>query len=315
MLKINSATDSSYGADKITEQLHQKLTKLFDQELALALVTTGTAANCISLRAMVPGHGTILCANEAHLNNDEGQAPELLLGGAKLRSFSTKERKFDCEQARQWIKKAKSMIPHAGLPSAITITYASEWGDTYSSHELREIRTLCDDENLVLHIDGARLANALVAQNLSAAEFLKIARPDALSFGLTKNGALAAEAVVMFNRNYWQSLKFAQKQLAQLISKTRFMAVQFTSLLEKDLWLELARHANDCAQSLAKKLTQHPEVKLAVPLKTNQVFVHMPEAVAQKLQQQGLRFHPWEKDVWRFVCAWNTELDLSFKIN
>lgn len=306
LANLNSGNDSSYGNDSNSQALKLKLSDLFNHEIALALVATGTAANCIALRSTTPGHGTILTTQEAHLNNDEGQAPELMLGGAKIRCFSTDQRKFDVVSAKKWIEKAKAMKPHAGLPSTISITHANEWGDLYSLQELRDIRELCDQENLALHIDGARLANALGAQNLTLQEFYKIARPDVLSFGLTKNSGLVAEAVIAFNSKYFDSLIFAQKQLGQLLSKTRFMAVQFNTLLDKNLWLDLATHANSMAMILSETLCQKFDLKLASPVKTNQVFVHMSAETANLLSKKGAKFHNWDGDIYRFVCSWST---------
>lgn len=307
MFQANIATQASYGNDEVSQQLKRKFTELFATEVWPVLVSTGTAANCASLRALTPGHGTVIIANEAHLNNDEGQAPELLLGGAKLRGFSTPEHKLDLAAARAWVHKARAMFPHAGNPKTVSITQTTEWGDVYSLQELREVRAFCDEEKLKLHIDGARIANALAAQNLSLKEFYNIVKPDALSFGLTKNGGLMAEAVLVFDAELAIELRLAQKQLGQLLSKTRFIAAQFLALLKNDLYLELAQQANSQTSELVSILESHKEIKIIGKPKTNQVFAKIPHPLAKQLQDAGVLFYNWEQDSWRFVCSWATE--------
>ncbi len=301
--KANHGNSASYGNDESSLKLKGILAKFFDQELEYVLTSTGTAANCIALRSICSPFGTILTTQEAHLHNDEGQAPELLLSGAKLRTFSTPERKLDLVQAKAWVEKAIAMKPHAAKPCAVSITQSSEWGDVYSLQELRDIRSFCDQYNLLLHIDGARISNALVAQNLTAKEFINIAKPDVLSFGLTKNGALMAEAVILFNLNFSDSLVFCHKQVGQLMSKTRFYSSQFITMLKDDLWRDLAEQANDQASKLSKVFTDH-SFELALKSKTNQVFVHLPSPVVDKLQAAGAKFYPWQGDIYRFVTSW-----------
>tara|TARA_R110000868_G_scaffold117600_14_gene312481 strand:- start:20191 stop:21207 length:1017 start_codon:yes stop_codon:yes gene_type:complete len=312
--QANHGNSASYGNDELSIELRKALTKFFDQELKYVLTSTGTAANCVALRSICPVYGTILTTQEAHLHNDEGQAPELLLSGAKLRTFSTPDRKLDLVQAKVWVEKAISMKPHAAKACVISITQSSEWGDIYSLQELRDIRAFCDHYKLLLHIDGARLSNALVAQNLSAKEFIKIARPDVLSFGLTKNGALMAEAVILFNLEFSDSLAFCHKQVGQLMSKTRFYSAQFLAMLKDDLWRDLAQQANEHALKLSQIFTDH-SFELALKTKTNQVFVKLPAAVAKKLQSAGAQFYPWQDDTYRFVSSWMSSEDdlLSLK--
>tara|TARA_R110000868_G_scaffold209490_1_gene459296 strand:- start:1287 stop:2294 length:1008 start_codon:yes stop_codon:yes gene_type:complete len=306
--QVNQGNTASYGVDEQSKQLSKTLKKLFDQDLSFVLTSTGTAANCISLRTICPGHGAILTTSEAHLNNDEGQAPELLLSGAKLRTFSNAQKKLDLVQAQAWVNKALAMKPHAGKACAVSITQSTEWGDVYSLQELRDIREFCDRNSLLLHIDGARLTNALVSQNLTAAEFVKIARPDILSFGLTKNGALMAETVILFNPNFDDQLAYAHKQVGQLMSKTRFFAAQFLTMLTDGLWRDLATTANDQTAKLAN-IFNEAGLELVQKPKTNQVFAKLPEQTAKKLQDGGVLFYPWQDDIYRFVTSWMTTDD------
>src|SRR5690606_18766078 len=162
-------------------------------------------------------------------------------------------------------------------------------------------------EKLKLHIDGARIANALAAQNLSLKEFYNIVKPDALSFGLTKNGGLIAEAVLVFDHDIATELKYAQKQLGQLLSKTRFIAAQFLALLNNDLFIQLATAANDRSAELIDTLSEHSDIEIIGKPKTNQVFARIPQELAKKLQDKGVLFYNWEGDSWRFVCSWATK--------
>lgn len=304
---INSDNCSSYGNDPKSEELRKKLSQLFDRPCWIALTSTGTAANCVSLKTLTPTYGCIISSDDAHIHHDEGQAPELLLSGAKIRTFSTAQNKIDLDAARIWIEKSNGLKPHAGLASTVSVTYASEWGDLYSLQELRDIRSFCDQYQLKLHVDGARFSNALVAQNLSLKEFHNILKPDAISFGLTKNGGFMAECVVVFNQTHAEALAYHHKQSAQLLSKTRFIATQFLTLLNNDQWLSLAKHANDMAVQLANIFTEFSAIELAIPVKTNQVFVKMDSSLAQKLTNQNVLFYKWKEDIYRFVCSWHTE--------
>ncbi len=306
---INSENSGSYGSDEESKKLKNKLSDLFGCDLLFALVSTGTAANCVALRTLCPSYGTVLTSQESHLNNDEGQAPELFLAGGKLRTFSTSDKKFDLVAAQHWVDKATKMTPHAAKPSCVSITYATEWGDLYSVQELRDLKSFCDHNKLFLHVDGARFANGLVANQLSAKEFVSILKPDALSFGLTKNGALQAEMIVLFNLDFKDHFYFIHKQAAQLMSKTRFISAQILALLEKDLWLDLAIHANEKASQLKESLKDHHSFKIVNSAKTNQLFVQMNEKTKHVLEKQGCLFYHWQDDIYRFVTSWMTSDD------
>lgn len=306
MAGINTANSASYGSDEESKKLKNKLSDLFGSDLLFALVSTGTAANCVALRTLCPSYGTVLTSDESHLNNDEGQAPELFLSGGKLRTFSTSDKKFDLVAAQHWIDKATKMKPHAAKPSCVSITYATEWGDLYSVQELRDLRSFCDHNKLFLHVDGARFANGLVANQFSAKEFVAILKPDALSFGLTKNGALQAEMIILFNQDFKDHFFYIHKQAAQLMSKTRFISAQILELLEKDLWLNLAQYANDKAKQLKDIFKSHHSFKIKNSGKTNQLFVQMDEETKQTLEKQGCLFYHWQEDTYRFVTSWMT---------
>ncbi len=306
LARINHKNSNSYGADEFSQTLNDKLSELFGCNLESVLVSTGTAANCVALKTFCPSYGTVLSTFESHLNNDEGQAPELFLSGGKIRTFSNAHKKLDLTSANDWIVKSKKMAPHAGKAKCVSITYATEWGDLYSLQELREIRSFCDKHNLLLHVDGARFANALVSAKLSAAEFYKIAKPDALSFGLTKNGALQAEIVVLFNLQFKDEFKFIHKQAGQLLSKTRYSAIQTLELLKDDLWLDLASHANSMTVELKKLFEKNRVFNIINSGKTNQLFVEMDEKSKSILEKNGCSFYHWQDNTYRFVTSWIT---------
>lgn len=306
MTSINIGNSGSYGSDEVSKKLKKRLTELFAKDLCVALVSTGTAANCIALRTLCPSYGTVLTTNESHLHNDEGQAPEFFLSGGKLRTFSTTNKKFDIKAGQGWIHKATKMAPHAAKPSALSITYTTEWGDLYSLQELRDLRDFCDQNTLYLHVDGARLANGIKASQLSAQEFISILNPDALSFGLTKNGALQAEMVILFNMSFADHFFYIHKQAGQLMSKTRFISEQILALLEKDLWLDLAHTANESANELSQIFKANNAFKILNTGKTNQLFVQMNEETKKFLETKGCLFYHWQDDIYRFVTSWMT---------
>tara|TARA_R110002049_G_scaffold31318_2_gene106253 strand:- start:672 stop:1694 length:1023 start_codon:yes stop_codon:yes gene_type:complete len=309
VLKVNQKNSSSYGADEYSQTLKDTLSDHFGCDLDIVLASTGTAANCIALRTFCPSFGSVLTTEESHLNNDEGQAPELFLSGGKVKTFSTSDKKLDLLKATNWIHKAKRMTPHAGKPACVSITYATEWGDLYSLQELREIRSFCDEHKLLLHVDGARFANAICSAQLTPKEFYNILKPDALSLGLTKNGALQAEVVVLFNLKYKDDLRYVHKQAGQLLSKTRFFSAQILEILKDDLWLELASHANERASELKKIFDKTNRFKVINSGKTNQLFIEMDKKSKDILEKNNCLFYHWQDNTYRFVTSWMTTKD------
>jgi threonine aldolase len=264
---------------------------MFECEVAVFLVATGTAANALALAHLSPPWGAVLCHEEAHIATDECGAPEFFGGGLKLVSLPGAAGKIaGATLARaldgQWGG------PHHVSPSVLSLSQASEAGTIYRVHEIRELADLAHARGLAVHVDGARLGNALARMNASPAEATWKAGVDALSFGATKGGALAAEAVVLFDRARAAHMPDRRKRAGHLVAKHRFLAAQMEAYCADGLWLSLARHANAMADRLAAGLVAIG-VAPVFPVEANEVFVALPARMDARLKAQGALYYPW----------------------
>jgi len=309
---VNVGFVPSYGADLYTECLTAKLGEIFEHEVVVFPVATGTAANVLALSCLTRPYGAIIAHDEAHIFTDEAGAPEFFTGGAKIIGVSAHDGLLPPAAIDQIMARAESMGVHHVLPECVSITNASEWGTIYDRGELETLGETCRRHNLKLHMDGARFANALVSANHTPADLTWRAGVHALSFGGTKNGAMAAEAVVFFDPSHAEGFARRRKRGGQLWSKHRYLSAQMNALLENDLWLANATHANAMAALLADGLTALPGVRLAQKVQANEVFVVLPAEISQRLQTAGVKFYEWipvpgTTDVaWRFVTSWIT---------
>lgn len=305
---VNDGTAMPYGNDELTRQVERRIAGIFERDCAVFLVGTGTAANVLSLAALTPPWGVIYCHPESHINMDECGAPEFYTGGAKLQPVPGAHGRIAAADLDAAITGAG--VVHHSQPAAISLTQATEAGTAYTPAHLGAISEVARRHGLGLHVDGARFANALVHLGHSPAELTWKAGVDVLSFGATKNGALAAEAVVVFDKAKAASLGFRRKRGGQLWSKMRFLAAQFDAYLEDDLWLTSARHANAMAAELARGLRTIPAARVEHPVEANEIFVSLPEAVIRGLEADGFRFYRWMDDgstTLRLVASFNTE--------
>ncbi len=305
----NEGQEAAYGDDTITGRLGDRFRDLFETELAVLPVATGTAANAISLAALTPPYGAIYCHREAHIEVDECGAPELFTGGAKLVVLDGPDGKFDAATFADALARAGAGDVHRVQPAAVSITQASECGTLYALDEIAAIAEVAHDHGLALHMDGARFANAVAALGCSPAEATWRAGVDVLSFGATKNGALAAEAIVSFRPDLARELAFRRKRGGHLFSKMRFLSAQLEAYVSDDLWLRNARHANRCARLLGDGLGEVPGAALAHPVEANEVFPRLPEAVIEGLVAAGFSFYRWGGEgstTLRLVTAFNT---------
>lgn len=298
-----------YGDDEITQRLRQRFCELFETNLSMFPVATGSAANALALSVVTPPYGAIYCHAEAHINVDECGAPELFTGGAKLVTLPGENGKLTAETLAHALAHAGIGFVHHVQPAAVSITQATEAGTVYTLEEIRAIAQVARQYNLPLHMDGARFANALVSLGCTPAEMTWKAGVDMLSFGATKNGAIAAEAVLFFYPEQAAGFEYRRKRGGHLFSKMRFLSAQLEAYLTDDLWLRNAAHANRMAQRLGTGLQQIPGVTLAYPVEANELFVRFPDPVLQGLQADGFRFYAWESDgrsMVRLVTAFNT---------
>jgi len=282
-----------YGNDEITAGVRQRLSDIFEREVEIFAVATGTSANSLSLAALSPQWGAVFCHEMAHIQQDECGAPEFFTGGAKLMPLAGSDGKLHAAALDATLAAAGAGVVHHAQPAAVSLTQASECGTVYSAAEVGAIGEVCRKHKLGLHMDGARFANALVGLNVSAADITWRAGVDILSFGATKNGALAAEAIVVFDKALAATLPFRRKRAGHLFSKMRFLTAQLEAYLAEDLWLKSAGHSNAMARRLSDGLQALKGVRLLYPVQANEIFPIMPVAMKTRLEAAGFSFYEW----------------------
>ena len=292
LARVNVGTVHSYGDDPETQRLTTLAREVFETELVIYPVATGTAANALALAVLVPPFGAVYCHETAHINTDECGAPEFFTGGAKLLALASPDGKLSAGQLAAPVAHAREMGVHHVLPAAVSISQATEWGTVYQPDELKALTAAAHAHGLHVHMDGARFANAVAHLGCTPAEASWQSGVDLLSFGATKNGALAAEAVIFFKPELARDFEMRRKRAGHLWSKLRYLSAQLVACLEQDLWLRHARHANALATRLAQGLARHGLTPLQ-PVEANEVFVAMPARLIAALRAQGFQFYEW----------------------
>ena len=290
--RINHGTVHSYGDDAETRRLTSLAQDVFECELVIHPVATGTAANALALAALVPPFGGVYCHDIAHINTDECGAPEFFSGGAKLLALTSPDGKISAEQLAAPVAHAREMGVHHVLPAAVSVSQATEWGTVYRREELAALAAAAHGYGLRVHMDGARFANAVAHLACTPAEASWKCGVDVLSFGATKNGALAAEAVIFFKPELAREFEMRRKRAGHLWSKMRFLSAQLTACLDNELWLRHGRHANALATRLAQGLRQHG-IPLLQQVEANEVFAAMPQTLIDALRAQDFEFYEW----------------------
>ncbi len=295
--------DNPYDGDRLSAELDAAFTALFGRECAALWVATGTAANCLALATMCAPHGGVVCHREAHIEVDEGGAPGFYLHGAKLMLAEGEGAKLTPEDIAALIDPIRNDV-HQVQPHAIAITQASEYGRTYTPGELAGLGAFAKGRKLGLHMDGARFANAAAFLGGSAVEAARSASGpvDSLAFGFIKNGGMGAEAVILFDPERAAEVRYRRKRAGHLQCKGRYLAAQILAMLDGDLWLANAAHANAAAQEVAAGCGE----RLLHPVEANELFVHLTQAERAALRAQDFAFYDWGAQSARFVTAWNT---------
>jgi len=308
VIAANSGIAGSYGDDEWSLALKNKLSEIFETEVEVFLAVTGTASNALALSALAPVFGKIYCHELSHINTDECGAPELFTGGAKLIPMRSSNGRIDAIDLAETIRGSGNV--HVTQPSVVSVTMSCETGTVYQLDEIKAISKIAHDNKMSMHMDGARFANALVSLDVSPAEMTWKSGVDVLTLGGTKNGCLAAEAVVFFKPEMVGNFPFLHKRSGQLLSKMRFISSQLEAYLTDDVWLRNARHANAMAKILSEGLNSFANIKLAYPTQSNEVFVHLPRDVIDYLNSSGYDINEEELDgkAVRFVTAWNSEV-------
>ena len=293
IIEANHGAVASYGADHLTARLRARANELFETEVAIFPVSTGTAANALALSQIAPPFGAIYCYEAAHIATDECGAPGLFTGGAQLIGLPANDGRIRATQLKQAWRFADDMGVHHVKPAAVSVTQATEWGTVYGLGEIEAIGALAHERGLKVHMDGARLANALVHLDCSPAEATWRSGIDVLSLGATKNGAMCAEAVVFFDPQLAADFERRRKRAGHLWSKMRFLSAQLLAYLNDDVWLENARHANSMARTLSEGLAEVRGARVLHPVEANEVFVELPEATVAALESAGFKFYRW----------------------
>ncbi|MBI1778816.1 MAG: low specificity L-threonine aldolase [Proteobacteria bacterium] len=301
---------SPYGNDDLTRAVEKRLEDLFECPLKAYLVATGSAANALALSVLCPPYGALYCHPDAHIATDECGAPEFYTGGAKLVTIPGDHGKITAAGLEAALAKGWQGVVHHVQPAAVSLTQASEAGTVYKPREIAAIARVARRHGLALHMDGARFANALVGLGCTPAEATWKAGVDVLSFGGTKNGCLAVEAVLFFQPERARDFEFRRKRGGHLFSKMRFLAAQMQAYLEDDLWLENARHANRLARRLAAGLKAIPGIRRRHQVEANEVFLDLPGRLAKALAREGFIMELWAKGEpmqVRLVTAFSTK--------
>ena len=288
-----SGVASSYGNDVWCQRAEQQLADWFGQPVRAFFLTTGTAANCLALSALAQPWQAVICHAQAHLATDESSAPEFFTGGARLLPVQTASGKLLAKDLERTLAQLPSAPPHTLSAAAVSITQSAENGLVYSIDEVSALSALAHQHGLHLHMDGARLANAIAALGCSPARITAQAGVDVLSLGASKSGALNAEAVVFFNLELARHFEHRVKRAGHMASKSRLLGAQFCAWLQNDHGVAMAAHANAVAQQLAQVLQAHPSIRLAWPVQASQVFAVMPTALLAQLNEAGVQCYDW----------------------
>jgi threonine aldolase len=305
MQAANSTAAASYGDDSWTARLRQKVREIFETDCEVFLVLNGTAANALALSQICQSFHSVICHEQAHIHTDECGAPEFFTKGSKLLLVGGDDGKVDIGQTEAVIAKQPEL--HAHKPRAISITQATEFGTVYTRDEIAAVAEVARRRNLLLHMDGARFANAMATLDCHPRETTWGLGVDVLCFGGTKNGLAAGELVIFFNQKLACEFDYRVKQAGQLASKMRFLAAPWTALLSRDVWLQNARRANAAARKLAERLKTECKIDIVNPVESNAVFVQMPAKVVHDLHARGWSFYKFiEPDVYRLMCSWAT---------
>ncbi len=310
---FTSGTTFSYGDDPWTQKVERRLREIFERpDLVAYPVATGTAANVLSLACCTPAWGAIYCHSASHIAVDEANAPQFYTAGAKLIHVDGPAGKIDRRKLAEALAQPVYGVVHHPQPTTVSISQITECGAAYAPEEIAAIATAAHRHGLKLHMDGARFANALSFVGCSPAELSWKAGVDVLSFGATKNGAMAAEAVVFFNAELAREFEFRRKRGGHLLSKMRLLSAQLDAYLADGLWLSNARHANAMARRLVAGLTTFRGASLLYPVDGNEIFIVLPTHIHDALQAAGAKYHPWPSDrpgerAYRLVTAFDTD--------
>lgn len=293
IVQANDAAESSYGCDRHCARAEQLLRARFGEPLDVFMVVTGTAANALALATVSPPWGAVLCHAESHIVEEECGAPEMFTGGARLAGIAGANGKLTPTALEDALRRFTPGAPRSAQPAALSVSQVTEAGTVYSVDELAALTATARRHGLRTHMDGSRFANALVTLGCTPAQMTRDAGIDIMSLGATKNGALACEAVLVFDPALAASLQYQRKRSGHTLSKGRLLGAQMAAWLDADHWLDNARHANAMAARLVSGLGTDPRVRLPWPTQANEVFAVVPTAICTNWERDRIAFSPW----------------------
>lgn len=300
----NYGHEPSYGNDKYSEKAMEIFKKLFEKDIDVYFVTSGTAANIIGLTGLLQPFEGVVCADTAHINTDECGALERF-GGNKILYVPNRNGKIYPEDIKNFLSSRGD--EHQVQPRVISISQITEHGTIYTIEEIKALADFAHENHMLLHIDGARIANGVVALNSSFKEMITDTGVDLLSFGGTKNGMIMGEAIVSFNKEISKNFKYIRKQGMQLISKMRFVSAQFIPYLEEEIWRENATNSNNMAQYLKDELIKISNIKIINEVIGNILFVQFPKETRKALEGEFSSYEiDRENNIIRFVTSFDT---------
>ena len=303
--EANAHYAPSYGEDRWTARVCDRVREIFETDCDIYFVFTGTAANALALAQVCKSFQSIICHQRSHIQTDECGAPEFFTGGSKLLLVGGADGRIDSDQLKELLTRNNEL--HSHKPGAISIAEATEFGTVYRRDEVAAFADLARVHQLPLHMDGARFANAIASLNCAPKAITWEVGVDVLCFGGTKNGAGVGELVIFFDKKISREFEYRAKQAGQLGSKMRFLAAQWLGLLSEDVWLRNAQHANQAARALASRLRKEAGIESVFPVEANAVFVSMDDRLASGLHGRGWHFYKFiEPDVYRLMCSWST---------
>ena len=303
-----SGHETAYGDDRWTQRVCDAIRDLFQTDCEVFFVFNGTAANSLALASLCQSYHSVICHEFAHVETDECGGPEFFSNGSKLLTARGANGKLTPEAIEALVTRRSDI--HYPKPKVVSLTQATETGTVYAAEEIRAITAVARRCGLKVHMDGARFANAVAALGVHPAEITWRAGVDVLCFGGTKNGLPVGESVVFFDKALAQDFAYRVKQAGQLSSKMRFISAPWLGLLENDVWLCNARHANEMARLLHERIRALQGVKVLFPVEANAVFVELPASVADALRDKGWRFYHFiGAGGCRFMCAWDTQAE------
>lgn len=313
--KANAHYAPSYGEDEWTAAVCERVRQLFEIDCDVYFVFTGTAANALGLAQLCQSFHGVICQERAHIQTDEAGATEFYTRGAKLFLTQSNDGKIDMGEAEKLIMQQIEL--HGHIMHVISIAQATELGTVYTPDEVEAIGVFARAHKLSLHMDGARFANAVASLGCAPKTITWKAGVDVLSFGGTKNGVAAGELVVFFDKKASSDFQYRVKQAGHLGSKMRFLAAPWLGLLDGDVWLRNARHANDAARQLAQRLRNEAGMESVFPVESNAVFMQLDEQLVRNLHARGWCFYKFvEPDIYRLVCSWSTtDEDISMLVD